>query len=59
LLASDLLVVVVVVFVSRYRAVNTESKAFKAKLAPLVGPMAILKAVGFANGDDGKLHFEG
>ena len=31
----------------RYQSINTESKAFKAKLSPLVGPLALLKAVGF------------
>ena len=31
----------------KYRAINTESNAFKTKLAHIVGPVLLLKAVGF------------
>ena len=42
--------------ISRYRSINTESAAYKSKLANLVGPAALLKALGFAKSeDDGKL----
>lgn len=44
----------------KYRSVNMESKAYKSKLAPLVGPSALLKAVGFVvNSSDGKLNYTG
>jgi hypothetical protein len=36
-----------------------ESKAYKAKLGPLVGPAALLKAVGFTHRpEEGKLYYE-
>ena len=44
----------------RYRSINTESNAFKSKLAPLVGPVVILKALGFQkNEEEGKFVLEG
>ena len=44
----------------KYRSINTESTAFKTKLARLVGPLALLKAVGFEKSEEeGKLHFKG
>jgi hypothetical protein len=46
----------------RYQSISTESNAFKSKLLPLVGPLLLLKAVGFQKGegeDEGKLKFEG
>lgn len=44
----------------KYRSINTEGNAFKTKLLPLVGSVALLKAVGFQkNEDDGKMKFEG
>jgi hypothetical protein len=46
----------------RYQSISTESNAFKSKLAPLVGPLILLKALGFQKGegaDEGKLKFEG
>eukprot|EP01038_Epipyxis_sp_PR26KG_P010840 gene10840-14551_t len=44
----------------KYQSINPESAAFKSKLSPLVGPMLILKAVGFEkNEEDGKLKFNG
>lgn len=43
----------------KYRAINTESNAFKTKLAHIVGPVLLLKAVGFEkNEEDGKLHYQ-
>lgn len=37
-----------------------ESNAFKTKLSPLVGPLVLLKAVGFIGPDvEGKLKLEG
>ena len=36
----------------RYRSINTESNAFKSKLAPLVGPVLMLKALGFIKNED-------
>lgn len=43
----------------KYRSVNPESGPFKAKLASLVGPLSLLKAVGFEkNEEDGKLKYE-
>jgi hypothetical protein len=36
----------------KYRAINMDSKAFKAKLAPLIGPVHLLQAVGFARQAD-------
>jgi hypothetical protein len=48
------------VFVTRYRSINTDSNAFKTKLAPLVGPLLLLKAVGFEKDEsDGKLKYAG
>jgi hypothetical protein len=50
-------------YVSRYQSISTESNAFKTKLAPLVGPLLLLRAVGFTKGDapedEGKLKFVG
>lgn len=49
-------------FPSRYQSFSTESNAFKSKLATLVGPLVLLKALGFQKGegaDEGKLKFEG
>lgn len=46
----------------RYQSISTESNAFKSKLATLVGPLLLLKALGFQKGegeDEGKLKFEG
>lgn len=46
----------------RYQSISTESNAFKSKLATLVGPLILLKALGFQKGegaDEGKLKFEG
>jgi len=43
----------------KYRSINTESNAFKSKLTPLVGPVSLLRAVGFEKTDDGKLVFKG
>lgn len=36
----------------KYRAINMDSKAFKAKLAPLIGPVHLLQAIGFAKNDE-------
>ncbi len=36
----------------RYQTINLESKAFKAKCAPLVGPLQLLKAVGFVKNEE-------
>ena len=44
----------------RYRSINTESNAFKSKLAPLVGPVLMLKALGFVkNEEEGKFVLDG
>jgi hypothetical protein len=44
----------------RYRSINTESNAFKSKLAPLVGPVLLLKALGFVkNEEEGKFVLDG
>ena len=43
----------------KYRSINTESAAFKTKLSPLVGPLSLLRAVGFEKNDDGKLVYKG
>lgn len=46
----------------KYQSISTESNAFKSKLATLVGPLLLLKALGFQKGegaDEGKLKFEG
>jgi hypothetical protein len=44
----------------KFRSINTESNAFKTKLAKLVGPLALLKAVGFEKSEEeGKLQFKG
>jgi hypothetical protein len=44
----------------RYKSINTESAAFKTKLAPLVGSVALLKTVGFEKDEsDGKLKYSG
>lgn len=42
----------------KYRSINTESNAYKTKLAGLIGPNSLLKAVGFVKNDDGKLVLE-
>ena len=39
---------------SKYRSINAESGAFKKKLAPLTGPVTILKALGFEKNDEDK-----
>lgn len=39
---------------TKYRSINAESNAFKAKLATLVGPIALLKALGFVKSSDNK-----
>lgn len=45
---------------AKYRSINCESAAFKSKLAHLVGPAQLLRAVGFEkNEEDGKLKFDG
>lgn len=36
----------------RYQTINMESKAFKSKVAPFVGPMQLFKALGFVKLDD-------
>ena len=45
----------------KYRSINTESSAFKSKLASLIGPLIILRVLGFqASADEeGKLKLEG
>jgi len=46
----------------KYKSISTESNAFKSKLMPLVGPLMLLKAVGFQRGegeDEGKLKLSG
>ena len=46
----------------RYKSINTESGAFKSKLSPLVGPLMLLRAVGFEKGqeeEEGKLVYSG
>ncbi|KAJ1402087.1 hypothetical protein B484DRAFT_405513 [Ochromonadaceae sp. CCMP2298] len=47
----------------KYKSISTESNAYKNKLAQLVGPLLLLRAVGFNKGvfadDEGKLKFEG
>lgn len=43
----------------KYLSINTESNAFKTKLVPLVGTVAILKTVGFEKDEtDGKLKYQ-
>jgi hypothetical protein len=45
---------------TKYRSINCESAAFKSKLAHLVGPSQLLRAVGFEkNEEEGKLKFDG
>eukprot|EP01039_Chlorochromonas_danica_P008045 gene8045-8875_t len=45
---------------AKYRSINTESAAYKGKLLPLVGPAALLKAVGFEKDEaTGKLKYDG
>lgn len=45
---------------SKYRAINTESNAFKTKLGGILGPMVILKALDFEKSEeDGKLYYKG
>ena len=39
----------------KYKSINTESKAYTSKLAPLVGPAQLLKAVGFEKNSENKL----
>lgn len=43
---------------SRYRSINPESGPFRNKLAPLVGPMGLLKCLGFHMAEDGKLKID-
>ena len=43
----------------KYRSINTEGNAFKTKLAGLVGPVQLLRALGFEKTDDGKMKLEG
>jgi len=46
----------------KYKSINTESGAFKSKLSPLVGPLILLRAVGFEKGkeeEEGKLVYSG
>ena len=47
--------------VYRFRSINTESGAFKTKLAPLVGPVSLLRLLGFqkAPDDETKLRLDG
>jgi hypothetical protein len=45
---------------AKFRSINTEGAAFKSRLMPLVGPMILLRAVGFEKSEeDGKLKFDG
>jgi thioredoxin 1 len=44
---------------AKYRSINTEGNAFKTKLGRLVGPVTMLRALGFEKTDDGKLKLEG
>jgi UBX domain-containing protein 1/4 len=39
----------------KFKSINTESKAYSGKLAPLVGPLQLLKAVGFEKNSENKL----
>ena len=43
----------------KYRSINTESSAFKTKLSSLIGPLVILRALGFQADEEGKLKLEG
>ena len=43
----------------KYRSINTEGKAFKAKLAGVTGSVQLLRALGFEKTDDGKMKLEG
>lgn len=36
----------------KYRMINTEGKAYKSRVAPLVGPLILLKAVGFVKNEE-------
>jgi membrane glycosyltransferase len=59
-LASLFSVLTLTVVVERYKSINVESAAFKSKLSQLVGPMILLKAVGFEKDEsDGKLKYNG
>lgn len=40
---------------TKYRSINAESAVYKSKLSSLVGPAALLKALGFEKNDEGKL----
>jgi len=40
---------------TKYRSINMESTAFKTKCASLVGPVTLLRALGFEKNDDGKM----
>jgi len=40
---------------TKFRNINTESNAFKTKCASLVGPITLLRALGFEKNDDGKM----
>ena len=39
----------------KYRSINTQSNAFKTKLQPFVGPMNILRSLGFEKDEEGKM----
>lgn len=43
----------------KFKSINMESNAFKAKLSPIAGPIDLLLAVGFERQDDGKLKYAG
>lgn len=44
---------------AKYRSINTEGNAYKNKLAGLVGPVTLLRALGFEKTDDGKMKLQG
>ncbi|RYY72364.1 hypothetical protein EON63_20975, partial [archaeon] len=44
----------------KYRAINLDSTAYKSKLASLVGPLVVLRGVGFVKDEvENKLKYEG
>ena len=43
---------------SKYRSIKSDSKAFQSKLTPLVGPVMILRAVGFVKNEEGNYVLE-
>jgi hypothetical protein len=62
MLEDDLYANVSNILYCRYKSINTESGAFKSKLSPLVGPLILLRAVGFEKGqeeEEGKLVYSG